>query len=50
MNQRSFISKNHVTEIIEEVIISGSIAPVFAIQWAQANKVKDLTFLSSVGM
>ncbi|MEZ8040926.1 hypothetical protein ACED25_15140 [Vibrio sp. 1F263] len=33
---------------IEEVNISGSIAPVFAIQWALANKVKDLAHLCAL--
>ena len=33
---------------VEEVNISGSIAPVFAIQWALANKVKDLAHLCAL--
>jgi len=33
---------------VEEVNISGSIAPVFAIQWALANKVKNLAHLCAL--
>ncbi|MEC7308084.1 hypothetical protein [Vibrio crassostreae] len=33
---------------VEKVNISGSIAPVFAIQWALANKVKDLAHLCAL--
>ena len=33
---------------VEEVNISGSVAPVFAIQWALANKVEDLAHLCAL--
>ena len=33
---------------VEEVSISGSTAPVFAIQWAMMNNVKDLAHLCSL--
>ncbi|MFA0232320.1 hypothetical protein AB4491_25545, partial [Vibrio sp. 10N.261.45.A7] len=33
---------------VEEVVISGSTAPVFAIQWAMMHKVKDLAQLCTL--